>query len=288
LGFAYKLSEKVNANLLFESNDKTLTSGRFGFFIKLANVELKNIIPNSSLHFGIIPTISFTISEKLWNYRSVEKTITDMRGFTSGSDLGISLRGTFDKAGNYGYGLMIANGNYQRPETSKHKRFYGDLFFKPVKGIVVDLYADFENGYDDKNKLLYKGTLAYQHERFTFGVEGFQQIQFKAVQDSLGVKSDIKPLGISAFAWGNIIGSKPEQYPKVNLFARFDLFDPNTELDTLGFSENFLTGGIDIEPYKDVHIMPNIWVNSYNDKSSIDFERKADVVGRLTFFYLYR
>jgi hypothetical protein len=55
-----------------------------------------------------------------------------------------------------------------------------------------------------------------------------------------------------------------------------------------GFIENFITAGFDYMPVKDVHIMPNIWVTSYSDKSPAKVKKDANVIARMTFNYIYR
>ena len=66
------------------------------------------------------------------------------------------------------------------------------------------------------------------------------------------------------------------------------MYDPDTKNDTLGYRENFITAGLDYMPIDNVHFMPNVWVNSYSGKTSSLSEKKADVVARMTFFYVYR
>ncbi len=76
--------------------------------------------------------------------------------------------------------------------------------------------------------------------------------------------------------------------PKLKAFARFDYYDPDTKSDSTGYKENFFTAGLDYMPIESVHFIPNVWVNSYSAKNSSAIERKADVVGRITFYYNYR
>src|ERR1051326_445576 len=92
LGYDYNISEKFSASVLLahesgaESNittDPSLTSdSKRAFYIKAANVKWKNIFPRADLVVGQQATPTFTtMSEKIWGYRSIEKTITDMRSY---------------------------------------------------------------------------------------------------------------------------------------------------------------------------------------------------------------
>ena len=284
--YEHSISDKFTAGFSLEGSSKFLQNGRFSVIIKTAYLEWKNVFENQNLYIGYFPTPAFVwgISEKMWNYRSVEKTISDTRGLTTAVDLGVGLRGSFDKKMNYGYSLMIGNGGGLKPENNKFKKYYALLYAKPVEGLNIEAYTEFEPNADDKNKVTIKGVLAYQLPLFTIGVEAVSQTQKKTGFNN----SDIKPLGISSYVWGTLVKDKKTKAPKLNAFARFDYYDPNTTIDSVGFRENFITAGIDYMPVPSVHVMPNIWVNTYTDKSSAKIKKDADIVARLTFFYIYK
>lgn len=286
LRYDHVISKEFSAQVTLESTEKTSIGGKYGIAVKTAYLEWKNLIPQSSIFFGMSSTPTWDLSERVWNYRSIEKNIIDFRGLGSSVDLGASVKGTFDKKNNYGYFVMIANGTGQKFENNKYKKYYGSLFAKPVKGLTVEGYTDFEPNAGDKNKITLKGFAGYQDGIFSIGVETFQQTQKHAAFDSL----DVVPVGVSAFAWVSLIKktTHPENRQVLNAFARFDYFDPDTKTDDSGFRENFIIVGLDYMPVKDVHIMPNVWVTSYSDKSPAKLKKDANVVARLTFNYIYR
>lgn len=287
LYYEHNLSEQFFAQFLLEGNDKTFTyddkagdkRGLHSVFIKTAYLEWKDILTNHNLAIGLVPTPTWTWSfaEKTWNYRSIEKTITDFRGLGGAVDMGVSMRGKFDDAGTFGYVAMIGNGQGAKAENNKYKKFYAQLNAKPTKELLLEGYVDFEPNLGDKNKTTLKGFAAYQTKEFTVGAEVVRQTQAKA-----GVNgADIVPFGLALFAWSPIPGVE-----NLNAFARFDSFDPDTKVTNQGFKESFYVLGFDYMPIGNVHIMPNIWVNSYSAKGT--GSRDADVVGRLTFFYVYK
>lgn len=280
LGYDHTISEKFAAQVLLEANDKVFTEGRHGVFVKTAYLEWKEIIPFGSFFIGLVPTPTWSlVTEKLWNYRSIEKTIIDFRGLGVASDIGIQLRGGFDQGGIVNYVVMVGNGNGQRPENNKYKKYYGSLHVKPVRQLIVEAYADFEPLGGDRDILTLRGFAAFQSDQLTAGVEVIQQRQRR-----LGVAgADRIPFGVSVFAWGPIPGTTG-----FTLFGRFDYSDPDTKVKGAGYNEMFVTAGLDYMPVKDVHFMPNIWINAFSRKSSALRSRPADVVARLTFFYLYR
>ena len=67
---------------------------------------------------------------------------------------------------------------------------------------------------------------------------------------------------------------------RAKVFGRFDFFDPSNK--ATDDRELLIIGGIDFIPLKDVHVMPNLWVQSYQ-ASGVD----ADVVPRVTFYYKF-
>jgi len=286
LRYDHIISNDFSGQISVESTDKVVTSGNYGFSVKTAYIEWKNLIPQASIIAGMSSTPTYVLAEGMWSYRAIEKNIIDFRGLAGSVDLGISVKGTFDKKNNYGYFVMIANGTGQKFENNKYKKYYGSLFAKPVKGLTIEGYSDFEPNAGDKNKITLRGFAGYQGSSFAFGVEAFQKTQKKAVSDSL----DVVPFGVSAFAWVNLIKktTHPENQQVLNAFARFDYFDPDSKVSEAGFIENFITAGLDYIPVKDVHIMPNIWVTSYSDKSSAKVKKDANVIARMTFNYIYR
>ncbi len=281
LYYEHAISENFQAQFLLESNDGSLDgSGRYTTFVKLANLEWKNILPDQNLAFGMIGTPTWALSEKIWGYRSVEKTILDMRGLGGASDVGVSLKGKFGKDGMFGYTTMVSNGNGQKPENNHSRKYYGSFTVKPIKALVVEAYTDHESAITEPkayNKSASKTTLkaftAYQTDKFTVGLEAFKQTQ------TLTDTSDITPLGFSIFASGAVMG-------KLSAYGRFDTFDPNTKTPKAGYKESFITLGLDYQAHKSVHIMPNLWVNSYSKKGSSP-NRDSDVVARITFLYVY-
>jgi hypothetical protein len=301
LGYDYQISEKFAAQLLLaHESDNLDASGERTVYIKAANVRWKNIIHNNDLIIGQMATPVFALmSEPVWGYRSVEKTIADMRKIGSSNDLGIAWQGKLNDKGDYGYNLMIANGSAQKPETDKYKKFYGELYAKFLgQKIIVDVTGDYEPSSATQSKTTVKGFVAYQTDLFTAGIEVVNQMQKAASKDTTagaanGKNVDVNLLGLSIFARGQIIKDK------LNYFARYDNFNPDTKFDAnvkystkvASDKENFITAGIDWMPVKNVHIMPNVWVDSFSSmKNNVSGKVKSDydLTARLTFYYVFK
>ncbi|HTI07338.1 MAG TPA: hypothetical protein VL832_02245, partial [Puia sp.] len=120
LGYDYNISSKFTAELLLAAEDNfpagnppsaaaatgdQTANGKLTFYIKLANIRWKNIWKGTDLVVGQIATPAYPLlSERIWAYRSIERTISDIRR-TPSYDMGAALQGKFDAKGNYGYNL---------------------------------------------------------------------------------------------------------------------------------------------------------------------------------------
>lgn len=300
LGYDYNISPRFSTAALLEGGDGFLTSrGDRTVTIKALNLRWKGVYKGADLLIGQMSTLAFSyIAEKVWNYRSIEKTIADQRGIRSSSDLGIAVLGSLDSLNRFGYNLMIGNGTGTRPEEltegGKHKIYSADVYgYFLDRKIILDVYGDLQTGLNDRNVMTLKGFAAYQSDVFAIGTEVLTQVHHNVKSDG----TNASPFGISLFARGQLIKDK------LDVFARYDTFDPDSDYrdeDALTsfnasamsrhYDEQFFVAGFDITPHRNVHIMPNIWINSYSPKvdNEILVERKADIVPRITFYFIYR
>jgi len=270
---------------------------------------------------GQVGTPAFSmIPEKIWGYRSIERTIADIRR-TPSYDLGVTLQGVFDPGRkNYGYDLMVGNGSSAKPEGDNFKWFYGDVWAKFFdQKLVVDLYADYErlNWVSDwhHSRQMVKGYIAYTTPALSVGVEGFinnLHNDLFATETETGRIDTLnsQATGLSFNVNGNIVKNR------LRFFARYDMYNPTNKVDNNKYNkyventgsyndnsyvdgkatgdetyrQNFITAGLDYTPLNNVHIMPNIWYNHYatqlsgaSDKAKGDY----DLVCRLTFYYTF-
>ena len=317
LGYDYNITKKFSAELLLAAEDNfnqtsatgvnttsgdLLTNNKIAFYIKLANIRWKNIWKGSDFVLGQVNTPAFSLlTEKVWSYRSIERTIADVRR-TPSFDMGATLQGKFDAKGNYGYDLMVGNGTGARPENDKFKWFYGDVFAMFMnKKLVFDLYADYErlnrvDGFHHSRNMI-KSFAAYNTPALTIGLEAFVNYKHKDVVGFRGADKDTldaTSTGLSAYIHGDIIKGK------LRYFVRYDTYNPDTKYDNgnytkyIGFTpnyepsnkENFFTAGLDFMPVKNVHFMPNIWYNKYKTNQVLA-NTDHDLVYRVTFFYVF-
>lgn len=318
LGYDYNISKTFSTEILLAAEDNSpagnpvssttasgdqLSNNKLAFYIKLANIRWKSIFKGSDLVVGQLATPTFALlSEKMWNYRSVEKTITDIRR-TPSYDFGAALQGVFDpKTKNLGYNIMMGNGSSAKPEADNFKWFYGDVYaFMLNKKVVLDLYADYERlnwtpSWHHSRQML-KVYAAYNSAAtdkgidpgngFTIGAEYFVnnlKNDWFATKAAGGVDTvTAKASGLSLFVHGDIIKKK------LRYFVRYDIYNPfnkinnstytkyagntgnyndNSYVGSIGngdvtYKQQFFTTGLDFMPAKNVHFIPNIWYNHY-------------------------
>jgi hypothetical protein len=277
LFYDYTFSDEFSTRFQLEGNEQSLDpKGRLSLYMKTAYLEWKNLVPKSSLYIGLVPTPTWINVEGQWGYRSIEKTITDFRGLGSLTDMGVHLRGTLFSEGSVGYSLMIGNGNAQKPENNNFKKYYALINGKPLQNLYLEAYVDYEPNAQDQDRTTWKAFLSYQEPSLMIGTEILEQVQKK--QGPLF--ADYAVFGISVFSWYHL-----SDHWKV--YGRIDYYDPNRFSSNTGFYEYFISLGLDYMPISNIHFMPNIWIDTFTDKSSAGRTKNADIVPRITFFFLF-
>jgi len=304
LGYDFRFNKTFSSEFLLTSENWE-TSAKIAPTLKYANAQWNNIFKGSTLVLGLSATPAFSSSsEKIWGYRSIERTIADMHK-TQSYDLGLALKGRFDSKGNYGYHIMVGNGSSANADKNNFRKFYGSVYGLFLdKKIMVNLYADYErldwlpsfHHAQNMEKIL----ISYSGKSLNAGVEAFlRHGQNDIIATSITGVSDTvnaNATGISLFVRGNLIREK------LGFFARTDFFNPYSGFDNAltykGLSaqydpnnkEQFITAGLDFTPIKNVHFMPNIWYAGYSNQNS-DLKGTAkhdyDLAYRLTFYYVF-
>lgn len=278
LNYDKEISEKFSARFRLEADSKSNTSNnRIGVFVKDAYLKWKNIFDGSDLIFGIQPTFSFEVSEKYWGYRSLEKTVQDLRGYVASRDFGIALRGKLTETGNVNYSVMIGNNSGNSAETDKYKRFYAAVDFKPIDNLTVAITGDLKvkHSIEDpnnagetlsNNSILGGLFLGYSEKnKYSFGVETALQINQNSLlhmDENMNVElRNVNGLAISVF------GSFWFTETLAGL-VRYDYFDPNIDELSKYNSRNYFIAGLDIKADKSISIIPNVIFESYESRSN--------------------
>jgi hypothetical protein len=281
--FDRDLSSDFSVRLRFEMNSRgNFTSNTKFLALYVKDAYLKWSYGKHKIYAGISPTPTWDLIEKVWGYRSVEKTPLDLQKYGSSRAFGIAFKGSFDDNKRYGYHLMLANRSSIPNETNKGFKTYLSIFGKITKNIVVEAYGDFEDRPGHADIYTLQGFAAYQIKNFKFGIQyAYQDRQFFQTSDKTILRV------ASIFSTGKIVD-------KFHWYARIDrLFDPNPIGDDLAYltfdssaKAYFFLAGVDFRPIENVHLMPNVEINYY-DKVN-DVRPESDIVPRITVFYVWR
>lgn len=309
LGYDYQFSPNVSSQFLLAhestseantSNPDVLTDNNRGVYIKAMNIRFKNVIPRATIVAGQQATPTFaTLVDGVWGYRSVEKSIADQRGISSSTDLGVGIFGKIGKNENVGYDVMLGNNNGAKLENNNFKKLYTSLYayFLDKKLVIQGNYEVGRAARSPviKNMSTIKAFAAYKSSATTVGVEAFRQLQTNNATYVAGTDtafSDAAASGISFFITQQITKDK------LNFFARFDVYNPDAKFNAnnkyIGSynsnKETFATIGLDFVPYKNVHLMPNIWFDQFQSKmpdATGKLKNDYDLEGRITLYFLF-
>ncbi len=122
--------------------------------------------------------------------------------------------------------------------------------------------------------MLWKIFAGYEFRRVAVGLEALARVNHK------GPAPTQEPRGLSVFARGTVT-------PTLAAFARFDEWEPDHRSDDRVDSQLWI-GGLDWQPFKDVHVMPNVEATQYLSKGNPkSFPAHHDLQARLTFYYRF-
>lgn len=291
--FDDQISEKFSTRFRLEADNASLnTDLKISVFVKDAWLRWKDLYKDGDLWLGIQPTPAFEIEEGLWNYRSLEKTIMDLRGTVSSRDFGAALRGK-SSSGKHNYWLMVGNNSGNRIELDKFKRFYFQYWLNLTK-LTITAYYDYRQNPDVIIPPITPGVppqvlganvntgalfVGYGvKDKYEVGVSTFIQNSANGFT-VLGQPKDRNTLGTSIWGWANF----SERYGVV---GRYDFFDPNTDNAVKNDYRNFWLFSFVYRPIKNIWIMPNVVGEQYQNLPE-GLELKTAIQPRITFYWIF-
>jgi len=275
-GFSSRLRLEMNSSGDFQSDPEMVPN--------VKDAYLKYEKGEHQILAGISSTPTWGLVEDVWGYRPVEKSAQDVYDYGSSRDFGIAFKGKVGKENKVNYHFFVGNGNSNKPEVNKGKKFMLSLGYELTDHFVIEGYADWNDAADDPNSQDYYTTQAfagYQSENLNFGALYSYQVRDNRVGD------DIKLDLVSVFT--NFRFNE-----KVKGYLRTDhLFDSyigganNSYLPfAMGVESTLIVGGVDILLEDHIHLMPNVETIVYGE-NSIGQTPDTDIIPRLTLFYKF-
>jgi len=272
------LSVRYATRFRLEMDGKSLTSdGKLGVNVKAAYLQAKSIVPRGDGFFGVLTTPIWENSEEFWGYRALEKTIADFRGLGSSADLALQMKGFVDDKHRLGYSAMFGNGAGQSPESNRFKKYYlalpirlGDLRVEPF-GDYESVRSNVKGNFDRSTLKLFAG---YELKKMAVGLEAVDRVNRR------GALRSQNPRGISVYARGTL-------KPTLAGVARYDHWVSDQNLGNRVDSDLWIAG-LDWQPYRDVHIMPNFEAKQYiSHGNPAAFPSHNEIQARITFYYRF-
>ena len=294
LGYDYNYSRGIFSRVLLEANSgTTFAGGSYGLLVKLGYVSWRNPLPSLpvTVNVGLIPTPVFTLPERTWGYRSIEKEALDVRGFGPSADQGVSVEGTMGKNG--GFSLMVGNGSGTKPATERAKAVYGSLVRRFLdKKLTVELMASFLPKSGDRDRTIDRLFVSYEPDFAKFGLE-VARVRDQSPAD-LGEVSGTEARRLLASGFVSVPLRRDSVGVGISIFARYDFYDPDRDfaagkgyvLPEPFYTQKLYIFGLDIAPLPRVHVMPNLWMMTYRARGGA-VSRDADVVARMTFYFIF-
>jgi len=266
-------SVRYSTRFRLEADGKSLTTdGKVSVAVRNAYVQAKSVVPRGDFLIGVMNTPQWQNAENFWGYRSIEKQIADFRGLGVGADFGASLNGFVDPNHRVGYLAMVANGLGQKPENNRYKK---GAFALPLQlgDLHVEPYADYEGGGNGTDKATYQIFTGYAFKRAALGFEAVDRVNHRPVGGNQ------EPRGYSF--WG-----RANPRPTLAGYARVDLWSPDKRAANR-VDQTMYIFGLDWQPIKDIHFMPNVEAMQYRAKGTAVAPTYHDLQARITFYYVF-
>ena len=273
----HDLDSVFTARVQLEDDDNELTSrGKSAAFMKQAWLRWGHIGSVGDLYMGLSIAPTWAVAEGVWGYRSLEKTVLDLQGLGSATEMGVALQRAPSATHPLGWHLMLANGNGQKPENTAGKKLMLSLPYR-TGDFVIEAMGDFEDERGTADRWTTRALVGWQHANDAAGLELYRRVNPRS---GLAL-ADVHPTGVSVYGRRQIT----TQWRAV---ARVDFTDPDANRDDAGYREIYYVAALDAMPNANVHVMPNVLVRTYSAKASTLADRKADVTLRVTMQWNYK
>ena len=257
-----RLSQSVTARFRLEMNQPGdfSTSAKMEPFVKDLYLNWA-MNENHSLVAGLSSTPTWGLSERIWGYRSVEKSPLDLYKLGSSRDTGIAMRGNF---GSLNYHAMFGNGSGTGSETNKYKKYMLSLGWWFTDNLVFEVYGDYDKRSSTQDRTTYQLLAGYVSSNVNIGAMYAAQTRKQEVSGASDLKETLDVASIFTNFRLN------DQWRAI---LRADhMFEANPQgptIDYIPFSSEanstLLIVGLGYRPIPRINIIPNIETIFYGE-----------------------
>ncbi len=181
---------------------------RFAYF---KNAYIAYEFNGLKANFGIIGLHQFNIQEKFWGHRYIYKNIIDEHKLGASADIGTSI--SYDFTSWFAADFTFMNGEgYTHLQTDNTYKVGLGLTFKPINGLIIRLYGD----YEEKSVDYYSYT-AFLGYNFTKTIKA--GIEYNSTQNYKYIENHNREAWSAYASWGFI--------KDFQLFGRYDKISSN-------------------------------------------------------------
>ncbi len=258
-GYQYEFSKYFSAKINLDVGDPE--SGKFQHTAYLKNAYMKFSYNGFTTYFGMIGTIQFKTQEKVWGHRYILKSFQDEYKFGSSADLGISI--DYKLYDMISFDAIFMNGEgYKSVQADSTFRAGAGITFKPVKGLIVRGYFDYEK--KDEALMNVATFIGYSKDAISAGFE-------VNIEQNNKYEKDHNLTGYSAYASYQV-------KKKIEVFGRYDNLasnKPSGETDPWNIAKNgqLFMAGVEYAPVKGIKLAPHYkgWMPSADGSSLISW-----------------
>jgi len=235
------LSDKIKLKATLEGAQPANT-----LWVKNAFIEFSDVLPGQNVRGGVIGTPWIGYEEKIWRYRFVAKTFTDIEGVLPPADNGVGINGKLaGKLVDYDFNVINGEG-YKTAEVSENKDFAARVSVEPVAGAKVHAYQ----------QIGHAGTAGTNRDRAIIGVS-YEQKAYSAMAYYLAEKDiAVDKSGYSVFGSYNLLSW-------LSALGRLDSYDSDTS--TPNNSWQRIIFGVSTKVSDDVQIALDYQVKNFEN-----------------------
>jgi hypothetical protein len=243
-------------------------TGKLGFFLKYAYLDVKDVIPYHTISAGMIKPPFAPYDHGLWGWRVIRKTAFLERGYGDTADIGLGISGSFGE-GLVKHNLAVMNGGSfgtaEDPYSGKDVEYRLSVFplvgDETWGGLSVNAVAKAENlgevvpdGAVKNPVTIYGGLLGLKNSFTNFGAGYYMR--------SAG-EGDFKYDGniMSVYATGHFNATEGMS---IHPLVRYDAFEPNTDVDD--DEVTLIIGGVGFKFFDGaLALIPNYQTEGYKE-----------------------
>jgi hypothetical protein len=282
--YDHAFTPSLTSRLRLEMNSNgRLEGGALTPYVKDAWLRW-TFMERQALTVGLQPTLTFDFIEQVWALRHIEKTPLDLYRWDSSRDTALAVAGPI--TGNLRYAAQFGNESGSGGERDRHKAYRVSARYETSPGFSVEaMYGHFDRA-RDADRLTAQVFGAWRGARGRAGVQ--YSFQRRRAPDGSQQRAHDMRL-VSGFA---VFDVQPKQS---SVFLRVDRHaDPCSDCAAVEYlpldpSRPFTMtlAGIDHAVHPSIRLSPNLeWV-SYDDPARTSRGAKADLVLRLTFYWVF-